>query len=311
MCGLAGVMTRDGAPPDPALLDRLEAALGASRPRRAAGGCCAAASRWCTRGSPSSTSTPATSRCSRPAAPRWWRTARSTTTRELRAAMAAHAVPHPLGLRAGGVSLRARRRRLRRRRCAACMPSRCTIRAATGWCWRAIRSASNRYTTHRPPREFAFASEPQALVAAGLARPRSTRVRRAELLQLKFTTGARHDLPRHQAGAAGRDAGGRGRRASSSAAAAPRCRTGRRCDPAMPTALAELERVLLDSVSVHLRADVPIRPVPLGRHRFLGAAGADDAGGRHPHPGADLRLGGRRRGGREPRGRAAGRAHGR
>ena len=27
MCGIAGVMTRDGSPPDPALLDRLQAAL--------------------------------------------------------------------------------------------------------------------------------------------------------------------------------------------------------------------------------------------------------------------------------------------
>ena len=75
---------------------------------------------------------------------------------------------------------------------------------------------------------FAFASEPQALIAAGLARPAIDARRRAELLQLKFTTGADDDFPGHPPRAAGRDAGGGARRASSSATAVPRCpRAGR------------------------------------------------------------------------------------
>ncbi len=103
---------------------------------------------------------------------------------------------------------------------------------------------------------FAFASEPQALIAAGLA-PGGVAVRaRAELLQLKFTTGAPTIFPgicrvlpgetlvvehgaivaRHRRAALPE---GPPRRANSAGS------------------LRRLEQVLLDSVTVHLRADVP------------------------------------------------------
>src|SRR5258708_23192790 len=42
---------------------------------------------------------------------------------------------------------------------------------------------------------FAFASEPQALIAPGIGRAATDPVRRAELLQLNFTTGAETIFP--------------------------------------------------------------------------------------------------------------------
>jgi asparagine synthase (glutamine-hydrolysing) len=103
---------------------------------------------------------------------------------------------------------------------------------------------------------FAFASEPQALLAAGLAAAAIDPRRRAELLQLKFTTGAATIFPgifrvlpgetlivergvvverrRHAALPAGRP-----------------LRIG------SANALKTLDSVLTDSVAVHLRSDVP------------------------------------------------------
>jgi len=103
---------------------------------------------------------------------------------------------------------------------------------------------------------FAFASEPQALLDAGLAGRRVDPQRRAELLQLKFTTGAQTIFP------------GIFRVLPGETLVIERGRVvERRMRPALPdggprsvghaTALAELDRVLLDSVTAHLRADVP------------------------------------------------------
>ncbi|HIJ63420.1 MAG TPA: asparagine synthetase B, partial [Rhodospirillaceae bacterium] len=103
---------------------------------------------------------------------------------------------------------------------------------------------------------FAFASEPQALIAAGLAAAEVERRAVGELLQLQFTTGADSifkDIHRLLPGEALLVKGGRV--------------TERRRQPALPAgrpkamsevaALAELDRVLTDSVLVHQRSDVP------------------------------------------------------
>ncbi len=73
--------------------------------------------------------------------------------------------------------------------CAACMPRRCTIRPPDAWSSPATRSASSRSITPRRRRGFAFASEPGALIEAGLVAPALARRARNELLQLQFTTG--------------------------------------------------------------------------------------------------------------------------
>ncbi|HVA82177.1 MAG TPA: asparagine synthetase B, partial [Candidatus Binataceae bacterium] len=106
------------------------------------------------------------------------------------------------------------------------------------------------------PAGFAFASEPQALIAAGLAgrtmRPRA----RAELFQLKFTTGADtvfSEIQRVLPGEtivieAGRIVQRRRR------AALPE---GARLKIGHHDALGQLDAILLDSVQHHLRSDVP------------------------------------------------------
>ena len=106
------------------------------------------------------------------------------------------------------------------------------------------------------PQAFAFASEPQALLAAGFGERAVAPTRRAELLQLKFTTGAdtifpglRRVLPGETLVVeGGRIVARRGRPALPPGPPAPML--------AAP-ARAELGRVLLDSVTAHLRADVP------------------------------------------------------
>jgi asparagine synthase (glutamine-hydrolysing) len=103
---------------------------------------------------------------------------------------------------------------------------------------------------------FAFASEPQALLAAGLGARAAVPQRMAELLQLKFTTGAGTIFPgifRVLPGETLVIARGavveRHHRAALPA--------GRPVPIGRETALAGLERVLLDSVAAHLRSDVP------------------------------------------------------
>ncbi len=105
-------------------------------------------------------------------------------------------------------------------------------------------------------RLFAFASEPQALLAAGLAARAIDPIRRNELLQLKFTTGAPTIFP------------GISRVLPGETLVIERGRVAaRHTRPALPQggpqpvdrgeAMARLDGVLLDSVTAHLRADVP------------------------------------------------------
>ncbi len=103
---------------------------------------------------------------------------------------------------------------------------------------------------------FAFASEPQALVAAGFARADADPVRRAELLQLKFTTGAQTMFPGVMRVLPGEtlvvEAGRIVARHRIDALPAGKPLPIRHGD-----ALERLEGVLTDSVAVHLRSDVP------------------------------------------------------
>ena len=106
------------------------------------------------------------------------------------------------------------------------------------------------------PTLFAFASEPQALIAAGLAAPAIDPTRRAELLQLKFTTGAQTIFPGISRLLPGEtlvvEAGTIVARARIAAIPA---------GPPLPIrhrdALNRLDDILTDSVAVHLRSDVP------------------------------------------------------
>ncbi len=106
------------------------------------------------------------------------------------------------------------------------------------------------------PALFAWASEPQALIAAGLTRPGVDPARRAELLQLKFTTGAATIFPGITRLLPGEtlvvEAGrvvGRHR-----VAALPE---GMPVAIGHDAALAGLDAVLRDAVAVHLQSDVP------------------------------------------------------
>ena len=100
---------------------------------------------------------------------------------------------------------------------------------------------------------FAFASEPQALLRAGLARAEIDPARRAELLQLKFTTGAATIFPGIRRVLPGEtlviEAGQIvARRQLARLPARPVIRAA---------TLADLDRVLGESVALHLRSDVP------------------------------------------------------
>ncbi|HET9019118.1 MAG TPA: asparagine synthase (glutamine-hydrolyzing), partial [Acetobacteraceae bacterium] len=106
------------------------------------------------------------------------------------------------------------------------------------------------------PNEFAFASEPQALLAAGFGTRAAAPARMAELLQLKFTTGAETIFPGIFRLLPGEtlviERGtivARHRRQALPAGGPVRIGNG--------AALRDLERVLRDSVTAHLRSDVP------------------------------------------------------
>ncbi len=98
---------------------------------------------------------------------------------------------------------------------------------------------------------FAFASEPQALLKAGFVAPGIDPVRRSELLQLKFTTGAATIFP------------GVFRVLPGETLVVERGEIVRRLRrPALPdgpprSTAGDLDAVLMDAVSVHLRSDVP------------------------------------------------------
>ena len=106
---------------------------------------------------------------------------------------------------------------------------------------------------------FFFASEPQALIAAGLAKPGVDPHARAELLQLKFTTGAATIFP-----GIARVLPGETLVVERGAIVARHHRAALPEGPPLgrPRAvqgdpLDALEQVLLDSVTVHLQSDVP------------------------------------------------------
>ncbi|MCW3474093.1 asparagine synthase (glutamine-hydrolyzing) [Limobrevibacterium gyesilva] len=103
---------------------------------------------------------------------------------------------------------------------------------------------------------FAFASEPQALIAAGFARAAAAPRQRAELLQLKFTTGAETAFPGIE-----RVLPGETLVIERGAIVERRRRAALPPGPPEPIGHAEamhkLDAVLLDSVAVHLRSDVP------------------------------------------------------
>ena len=116
---------------------------------------------------------------------------------------------------------------------------------------------------------FAFASEPQALLAAGLVAPQVRPAAERELLQLKHVTGAATILKgihRVEPGEtlAVEDGQIVSRRridpltpAQPSGAGATRAQSPRRPRPTLDAALDTFERVMTDSVRVHLRTDVP------------------------------------------------------
>lgn len=103
---------------------------------------------------------------------------------------------------------------------------------------------------------FAFASEPQALIRAGLVAPEIVQSKARELLQFQFTTGAQTIFHRIKRVLPGETLGIRTGRVNS-----------RSQEPALPDgppsaidedyAILQLERALLDSVMVHQRSDVP------------------------------------------------------
>jgi asparagine synthase (glutamine-hydrolysing) len=103
---------------------------------------------------------------------------------------------------------------------------------------------------------FAFASEPQALIAAGIVAPRLNPQRRLELLQLQFTTGDEtlfEGIRRVAPGETLVVAGGRvieRRRRHALPRSAPRVEDEE-------TALNRIDAALEDSVRVHQRCDVP------------------------------------------------------
>ncbi len=108
------------------------------------------------------------------------------------------------------------------------------------------------YYTHTDT-AFAFASEPQALRRAGFGTQGEVPQPRAELLQLKFTTGAETIFPGIFRVLPGEtlvvEAG--------QITARHRRHALPEGPPGPPQSRTALDRVLLDSVTVHLRADVP------------------------------------------------------
>ncbi len=95
---------------------------------------------------------------------------------------------------------------------------------------------------------FAFASEPQALLRAGLAARAIDPARRTELLQLKFTTGAATIFPGISRVLPGETLVIEGGRIVAR----------ERLDPLRgPAAPGDLDAVLSESVTAHLRSDVP------------------------------------------------------
>lgn len=106
------------------------------------------------------------------------------------------------------------------------------------------------------PDGFVFASEPQALLAAGLVKPVIDPVRRDELLALQFTTGAETVFPGIYRVLPGETLVIRGGRIDQRArlSALP---PGAPHKTGLDQALQDFERIITDSVNAHQRSDVP------------------------------------------------------
>jgi len=251
MCGIAGVMTRDGAAPDPALLDRLQGAIAHRGPdgqgRLVRGGVALVHARLAiidldTGDQP----------LFAPGGSALVANGEIYNNPELRAAMA-------------GTPFRTR---------SDCEPPVFLYErdgekfadALRGMYSIAIHDpARGRLVLARDPfgikplyyittdSQFVFASEPQALRAAQNA---IDPIRRAELLQIKFTTGTETIFPGIHRVLPGETLVVEGARivARYRRAALP---AGEPVPVLRAAALEALDRVLLDSVAVHLRSDVP------------------------------------------------------
>lgn len=103
---------------------------------------------------------------------------------------------------------------------------------------------------------LAFASEPQALIRAGVAAPRVAPGKARELLQLQFTTGAQTIFDGIQRVLPGETMEIRNGRVQARIRK-PALPEGAPLDIDEDRAILALERVLLDSVMVHQRSDVP------------------------------------------------------
>lgn len=103
---------------------------------------------------------------------------------------------------------------------------------------------------------FVFASEPQALTAAGLVLPAVDPARRDELLALQFTTGAETIFPGTYRVLPGETLIVRNGRIAERVRLAALPPNGQ-LKLARDAALQEFDRVITDSVNVHQRSDVP------------------------------------------------------
>ncbi len=103
---------------------------------------------------------------------------------------------------------------------------------------------------------FAFASEPQALIAAGLAAPVLEDSRRDELLALQFTTGAETVFAGVYRVLPGETIVVRGGRVAERKRLASLPPGGPRASD-LSSALYEFDKVITDAVGVHQRSDVP------------------------------------------------------
>ena len=172
------------------------------------------------------------------------------------------------------------------------------------------RSVRHQAAVHRADRAgLAFASEPQALLQAGLVgRGRCARARARELLQLQFTTGAERSSRASSACCPARPC--RARRRPCAGRRAPRRTAGRRPDERRRRGAARgWTRVLEESVDLHQRSDVPYGMF-LSGGIDRSVLCADGAAEQPAGAGVHRRLRRQRRRGRDRAGRAVAKAVG-
>ncbi len=118
------------------------------------------------------------------------------------------------------------------------------------------------------PDGFVFASEPQALLAAGLVKPAIDPARRDELLALQFTTGAETIFPgiyRVLPGETLVIRGGRIAQRAQLSALPP----GAPNKTGLDQALQDFDRIITESVNAHQRSDVPYGMFLSRRYRLV------------------------------------------